>query len=464
MIGNTINVLANLFKKALGSERDLLQLIADKDIDTAKTLLDDHSLEIAKALKEYNPETHDVMHRRDKPRKNREDYITEKLPRGLQEFINEIALFFLLGRPIVWTADPSDREAFMAFKDMLRDLRFDSHMRSAKRIAGSQTLTAKMYRIYRDSDGTNKSEIVMLSADKGWEVRPLFDVWGHLLACGVGYRTKESGVSVEHFDIHTSSYIHKCRKGTIGWQVDSVPNPTGKINLIVYRQDVEWKAVQRRIHRDEMIDCRIADSNNYFADPIALATADVFQWMKDSGMPGKMLLLSDPNKSSFSYLNPPSSAETQRDEKANLRSSILQDSFTPDFNFESMAGMGTLSGEALRRALILGYIKRERNIEIYEPLVDREKNLLLTIMEEVTHIGMADKIRKLRRSLRFEFAEPFSEDTSKLISDLASAVNAGILSVEEAVKRLAFVEDIDTELDKIQKQKADPKDLTSSAK
>ncbi len=452
MIGSIFNIIGNVLKNAVGSERDLLQLIQDKDISTAMSMFEDHSRAIRQALAEYNPDTHEVMSRRDKPRKNRDDYITEKLPLAWQEFINEIALFFLLANPIEWRADAEDNEAFIAFKDMIRELRFDAYMRMAKRTAGSETLCAKLYRLYQRGN-VPKVEIVMLSHSRGWDVRPLFDRFGHLLACGYGYYTNEGGKTTERFDIHTPKAIYCCKRNTIGWEISEEPNITGKINIIVCQQNTEWEKVQRLINRSEMIGSKEADTNNYFADPIAKASADVINSLADPDKPGKVIAVQGQG-SMFEYIDPPTSSELQREEKDSIRNAILQFSLTPDFDFKAMSGLGTLSGEALRRALILGYIKRARNIEIYEPLVDREKNLILTIMEEVTHVGMKAKIQALRKSLKFAFAEPFSEDVATKISNLSQAVSAGILSVDEAVARLGMVEDIDSEIERLARPKA----------
>ena len=70
----------NLALNSVGAERDLYQLIQDGDIDTAIDMMQNHDDEVDNAIKEYNPQTHDVMFRPNKYRKNSDDYISEKLP------------------------------------------------------------------------------------------------------------------------------------------------------------------------------------------------------------------------------------------------------------------------------------------------------------------------------------------------------------------------------------------------
>ena len=102
IIKNTINVTLNTGKNFLGIARDLEQLLKDKDVDKAITLFQNRDIDVEKAIEEYTPSMHDVMKRRDKPRKGKEPYKVEKLPRRRQVYINEVELFFLLGKPIKW--------------------------------------------------------------------------------------------------------------------------------------------------------------------------------------------------------------------------------------------------------------------------------------------------------------------------------------------------------------------------
>lgn len=85
-----------------GVERNLYQLIQDGDISTAISLMQNRDIEVDIAIREYNPQTHDVMKRPNKYRKGDAPYISEKLPRTRQRYINEVELFFLLGNNIKW--------------------------------------------------------------------------------------------------------------------------------------------------------------------------------------------------------------------------------------------------------------------------------------------------------------------------------------------------------------------------
>lgn len=443
----------NMALNAAGADRDLLQYIQDGDIASAITLMQDKDAEVDLALDEYNPQTHDVMKRPNKYRKNDSPYISEKLPRTRQRYINEVELFFLLGNPILWKKEDGDDEAFKLFTDFLKAQRFNANMRKAKRLAGAETQSAKLYHIFRE-ERTNEIQVktVVLARQTGYRLRPLFDQYGNLRACAYGYTLTERGRDVQHWDIQTPDFLFYCKKAAIGWDVQTFENPTKKINLIYYSQPKAWDGAEPRLKREEMLDSKVADTNNYFADPIASATADVIQSMADPNQIGKLIQLTGA-QSRFEYINPPQNSATRDAEKQDLNDSILFDTMTPDFSFEKIKGMGTLSGDAIKNAMILGYIKRDNRKEVYEELVDREKNLIISILKYL-HPNMAEKLDKL--SISFDFAEPFAQDKQKNWDAIASLYQAGVCSLENAVAMLALTDAPEEELERI--KAAQPQD------
>ena len=442
----------NLVLNSTGVERNLYQLIQDGDINTAIGLMSNRDADVDNALSEYNPQNHEVMRRANKFRKNNGEYITEKLPRSRQRYINEVELFFLLGNPIKWMKKYGSDEAFQMFIDFLREQRFDSGMRKAKRIAGAETESAKLYHIYRN-ERMNETQVktVILARESGYKLRPLFDQYMNLTAFAYGYKLNENGKTVEHWDIQTPDFLFYCKRGTIGWEVETYENPTGKINVIYYRQPKAWDGAEPRLKREEFLDSKVADTNNYFADPIASATADVIDAMADPDKPGKLIQLTG-GSSRFEYVNPPQNSETRAAEKVDLNDSILFDTFTPDFSFEKLKGMGTLSGAAIKNAMIMGFIKRDNRKEIYEEMVDREKNIILSILKYL-HPEKASEFDKL--VIEFEFSEPFIQDKEKTWASVTNLYTSGLLSLEQAVEMLAITDAPEDEVRRIRDSKKD---------
>ena len=200
-----------------------------------------------------------------------------------------------------------------------------------------------------------------------------------------------------------------------------------------------------------MIDSKAADVNNYFADPIVKISADIYDSLVDPEMVGKVLQC-DGENSVFEYVTPPTASDMKEGEKKVLKESIHQDTMTPKFDYESMLGLGTLSGDALKRAMILGYMKRQNRMEIYDELVDREKNLIIAIMANVTHVHLRDSLLKMQ--ITHEFAEPFNEDVQQQWSAIGSLYRDGVISLETAIQKLGLAPDRENEIQRIKLERS----------
>lgn len=436
----------NVTLNASGVSRDLYQLLQDKDISKALEMLQNRDDEVEQAIKEYNPQTHEVMKRPNKYRKGDDPYITEKLPRTRQRYINDIELFFLLGNPIEWKKEDGDDEAYRLFIDFLDSHYFNSRIRQSKRLAGAETESALICHIYRDDEtGERRTKLNVLARSTGYRLRPLFDTIGNMTAFAYGYVTREGNRNVQHWDFQTPKILAFCHKSAIGWEVEAYPNPTGKINLVYFQQPKAWDGAEQRITREEMLDSKTGDTNNYFSDPIAAASADVIQAMTDPNKPGKLIQLTG-EKSKFEYINPPQASQTREAEKTDLHKSILFDTYTPDFDTESMKGFGTLSGVAIRNAFILGYIKRDNRKEIYDELIGRFRNIIIGILIYL-HPDKRAALESLK--IKFEFAEPFSDDKQAKWQSIAQLYQAGLVSLETAVTMLSLTDAPEEEIARI---------------
>lgn len=442
IIEDLINLFKNKQLEDEGNEYSFVDLVRQKKIGEAISMMKGYDDDVDVALMEYFPNKHIVNKRPNKRRKKGTPYISAKLPRKRQQYINEVALFFLLNNPIRWTKKNGSDDAYNAFTKFLNDTHFNSKMREFKRIAGAETECAKLYHIYRNNDKPD-CRVVVLARSTGYKLRHLIDQYGKMQAFAYGYTTKFKSKTTQHWDIQTKDFIFNCTKGRVGWDVEVYDNPTCKINIIYSHQNKEWDGVQARCDREEDVDSRQADNNNYFSDPIAKASADVIKSMADPQAIGKFIQLNGKD-SYFEYVSPPQVSDGWRLEKEGLKSSILNDSFTPDFSYEGIKGYGTLTGAALRNALTIGYIKRNLNIEKYEELVARELSVIISVLK-ILH----PEINFDDFEVSFEFADPLAEDKQTLWGALSSAKSSGIISTETAVSMLGLTNDNDLEVERI---------------
>ena len=445
MLNYIVDIITKFKNKTLnaqGIESDLYKALQKGDVSAALSMFQNREEEVDNAIKEYNPQTHKVMQRRNKYRKNDRPYITEKLPRTRQRYINEVELFFLFGSPLRWTKLDGDDEAYKLFLDFIRDSRFDAKMRQIKRLAGAETECAKLYHLYNEG-GKIAVKTVVLARSTGYDIRPLFNQYGDLVSFAYGFKTKGAdNKTVQHWEIETRDDIFECTQGEMEWSVTTRPNPTKRINVIYYRQPKAWDGVEPRLEREEMLDSKVGDTNNYFADPVAKASADVIQSLASPETTGKLIQLNGSN-SVFDYVNPPQSSELRRSEQENLEKSILFDTFTPDFSFENMRGFGSVSGAAIKNAMILGFLKADNRKEIYSELIDRDKNLIKAILA-YQHPDKAKAFEELQ--IQFDYTEPFAEDDQSEKNFVLTAYNAGLVSMETAVQLLALTKTPEAEI------------------
>lgn len=448
MFESIVNGISTYFKNltlnARGVDRDIYQRMDDKDVGSVLSMMENHETDVDNALSEYNPQLHKVMKRPNKYIKGQEPYVTEKLPRTRQRYINEVELFFLLGNPILWTKKEGDDEAFELFKDYLNKIYFNSKIRQCKRIAGSETESAMVFNFSRENEKL-RVDCYIAARSKGHKLRVLFDQYGNMVALAIGYTLVKNKRSVVCWDMLTSLFNYHCERGTFGWDVGKYVNPTGKINAVYFHQQKAWDGVEPRTEREEMLDSKIGDTNNYFADPIAAATADVINALPKHGNTGKLIQLTG-SKSKFEYINPPQNSEIRKAEKEELAKSILFDAFTPDLSTDTMKSLGTLTSVGIKRALVLGYIKRANRMEIYEELIGRLSHVIISVLKEL-YPDMAAKFNKL--DVRFQFAEPFEDDKKDKWKSIADLYTQGVLSLELAVQLLALCDAPEEEIARI---------------
>lgn len=452
------DVLKNSMNSILGRKQEFEQLLASKDIDGVRNQMTTRGTQALAAMKEYDVKTHRVMFREDKiltDKKGNQRKVVPvaKLPVPYQQYINEIALVFLYGRPVKWVnlAEGAD-EAFDKFQDVIKKTRFDSKIRECKRIAGIETESAMLFRVYKDDDGQPDVQIRVLAKSKGDDIYTRFDQYENLISVAWGYKVREANDTiVEHFDIFTPERIYRCTQQNFGWAVDVEPNLIGKIPIIYFQQEKEWHGVEELIEREELIASRTADTNDYFADPVAVFDANVIKNLPEKDTIGKSLFVKSENGQStsqaMSYVTWDSAPQSKKDEIEWLQNQILTNSFTPHITLDTLKSLSNLSAKALRTVMMLADIKAARRKEKHDELLDRTASLLLAIIGNVLDVSLHSQCEIA--SIGHEFQEPFGEDISDDITDIVKALDAGIISTETAVELNPLVKDASRELERL---------------
>lgn len=443
-----LDLLRNFVNALIGRNQDFENLLAAKDISTVKSKMTDRSSAVLTALQEYDTASHRIMKREDKVITDKKGRITKvipvwKLPIPYPIFINEIALVFLYGRPVKWTQQSEGTDdAFKAYQEFIKRTRFDSKIRQCKRIAGSETEAAMLFRVYKNDEGKADCQIRVLARSKGDEIYTRFDQYENMICFAWGYYVKDNEeTTVYHFDIFTRTTIYHCIKKSLGWEVIEEVNFTGKIPVIYFIQETEWHGAEALMHREESIASRTADTNDYFADPIAIMNSDIVKNLPDKKEPAKVLFTNDKDgvDKAAKYLTWDSAPESKKQELEWLQTQILQKTFTPNITTDSLKAISQLSGKALRTVMMLADIKASKRKETHDEMLDRTSSLITAIIGNVLDVSLKSQCDKLQ--VGHEFQEPFGEDITDNLNNIIRAVDAGILSNETAVELNPIIKD-----------------------
>lgn len=453
-------ILFDLFKNyvnaIIGKDQEFEQLLKAGDISAVKDKMSNGERKATEAMREYDTYQHDVMRREDKivtdkNGKFRRKEKTWKLPIPYPVYINEISLVFLYGRPVKWTqVSEGTDNAFARYLDVIKDTRFDSKIRQCKRLAGAETESAMLFRVYRDTDEKPNVQIRVLARSKGDEIYYRFDQYENLMSFAWGYHVKESEDSnAYHFDVYTKDRIYRCVKRNLGWEVNEEVNFIGKIPVILFRQDKEWKGVEPLIHREEMIASRTADTNDYFSDPIAIMAAEIIKNMPEKKEAAKVLITNDKDgvDKAAKYLTWDSAPQSKKDEIEWLHTQILQKTFTPNITTDSLKQVSQLSAKALRTVMMLADIKASKHKEVHDELLDRSASLITAIIGNVLDVSLGGECENLR--VGHEFQEPFGDDVADNLNNIIRAVEAGILSSEGGIELNPLVKDVAREKERL---------------
>lgn len=438
----------------------------DSDIESAKKMFACHHNEAVEAISQYDTAQHEILKRENKKRRDKEDFITSKLPRAYQRVINQTGTFFMFGNPISLTLGNNPEEAkeledvFEDFKRFLEEHYFNEMLYDARRITGSETECAKLYSLYKDEDGEVEVICQIKSNGKGDVLYPMFNQYGKMVAFAIGYFLKNVNLDMEeHFDVYTKRKNWKFYRpiGTENaWiKLEEKDNEFQKIPVIYYHHEVDWKGSQERIDKLEWRDSKHSDTVEYFGDPYLVMTADIADnRLSDAKEVGRVMVMENKD-GRFEFVTPPDNADMVKNEKDDLKASIDQDTLTPDWSYKSIMGLGTLSGEAMRRANLPGYVKRTQfAVGVYNELIRRDINLVIDILCRYVYLKDSEKIKKLRKmKVNFAYTDPFIGGIEDNSTEIATLVGAGAMSIHAAVAANRYIEDKQAEEERIWEEK-----------
>ncbi len=390
-------------------------LLHQGDIDKALSLMTTNSERTAEALREYNPASHAINKRHDKPIYDKNGNLKRwvkrwKLPIDYPRYINEIALVFIYGRPVVWRQlSTGTDEAFGHFSRLIQRLHFNAKIRECKRLAGAETQAALLFHPYRNKQGKADCRLRVLAKSKGDDIYVAWDHFGCINAFAWGYNaTNMQGETNRHIDFFTDQHIYHAIALEEGWKVTEEDNIIGKIPIVLFQQEKEWAGVEALIEREEYIASRNADTNDYFSDPMLILDADIIKNMPDKNDENKTLIKrGGSSEAAASYLTWDNAPENKQKEIEWLQNHILSKTFTPNIDFDNMKSLSNVSGKALKQLMVLADIKAARHKEQHDELLDRFTSICIALIANVLDVSLKTQCDKL--VITHEFQPPFED-------------------------------------------------------
>jgi len=419
--------------------------------------------DITNIEKQYDQTKHDIMDiakRPDKSIKDESGNTTSLEPVGrvaiaLQQLIVKRAVAFLFGNPVKYQSKPESdpqKTLYEAVKKIQAKVKINSFNRRLAREMFKATEAAECWFPVEDQNefygfpSKFKLRVALFSPLNGDELFPIFDNLGDLVAFSRGYTvTSPDNSTVKYFETWTAEKYIKFKEEKEGWvQESTITSVIKKIPIIYGRQDnPEWHMVQGLIDRLEKLLSNFADTNDYHASPKIFVTGTIVGFSK-KGESGAIIEGED--GATANYLAWQSAPESVKLEISNLLNMIYTISQTPDISFESLKGVGAVSGVALKLMFLDAHLKVQEKLEIFDEYLQRRVNLLKAFCAQLD--------TSLAKEINLEIVPdvtPFMVDDLKtLVETLVTANgNKPIMSQKTSVEYSGLVEDVDAEYDQI---------------
>ena len=446
--------------------------------------------DIEKANRQLQPREHDVFNEHLRPNKkvkvDPDDAVTdesvikvtggdgtesagfrwEKVARialAIQKLIVKRAVSFLFGNPVTLDATPEgegQETALKAVKRILYDNKEKSMNRKVARYIMSCTEVAELwYQVEKKAnygfDSKWKLRCAVLSPLNGDTLYPYFDESGDMVAFSREFAIVDgNNVSTQYFETWTDTFRYLWMKDKANdWVLrEGFPEEVaiGKIPVVYGCQDqTEWEDVQVLIDRLEKLLSNFADTNDYHAAPKIFVKGELTGFSK-KGESGA-ILQGDENSSAeyLSWANAPESVKLEIETLLKMIYTITQ---TPDISFESVKGIGAISGIALELMFMDAHLKVQEHCEVFDEYLQRRINIIKAFIGEFNTTLKSDA-----ENLMIEpIIKPYMIKDKAAELKIWQDANGGnpIISQKESFRKAGLSSDPEADFDQYQEEQA----------
>jgi SPP1 family phage portal protein len=463
---------------------DIKQLFTDSDINAIiEELKSGRNASEPKTdlyVSQFDPSKHDIFDKIKRPDKLVKEDIPEKeketigytggekertktvpvarIALAIQKLIVKRAVAFTFGNPVTLNAEPKG-EAEKTVLNAVKNVLFSTKSRTINRKVALEIFSATevaelWYPVEKPSDygfpSKFKLRVAIFSPKNGDKLYPYFDETGDMVAFSRQFSIiDKKGKKTTCFETYTDTEHRMWKQEESAWEiVEGYPKPItiGKIPVIYGKQDfVEWEDVQGLIDRLETLLSNFADTNDYHASPKVVVKGDVLGFAR-KGESGAILQLEGENADA-KYLSWDHAPESVKLEIETLLRMIYTITQTPDISFDSVKGIGAVSGIALKLLFLDAHLKVQDKMEIFGDYLQRRLSVIQAYIAQF-NTGLKAACESL--TIEPEIVPYMIEDKRAKV-DLLQAANGGkaVASQKTTIQQLGWVDDYEAEYEQI---------------
>jgi SPP1 family phage portal protein len=386
------------------------------------------------------------------------DVPVARIALAIQQLIVKRAVSFTFGNPVTLNAEPENDAETLVLKSV-KSVLFETKSRTinrkiAREIFSTTEAAELWYPVEKPSNygfpSKFKLRVAVFSPQNGDKLYPYFDETGDMVAFSRQFAIiDKKGKTTTYFETYTDAEHRMWKQSENEWEiVEGYPKPItiGKIPIIYGKQDfVEWEDVQGLIDRLETLLSNFADTNDYHASPKIVVKGEVLGFAQ-KGESGAILQLEGDNADAkyLSWQHAPESVKLEIETLLRMIYTITQ---TPDISFDSVKGIGAISGIALKLLFLDAHLKVQDKMEIFDDYLQRRLSVIQAYIAQF-NTGLKAACESL--TIEPEIV-PYMIEDEKAKVDLLLAANGGkaVASQKSTVQQLGWVTDTEAEYEQI---------------
>lgn len=242
---------------------------------------------------------------------------------------------------------------------------------------------------------------------------PNFDKNGRLDAFLYRYHVKDiEGRTREEAKLWTAGKVYTIREAGGSWTMEEEENLFKLIPVVYAEVDAPtWEDIAPAMDAFEKRVSKVAETNDYFADPMLIIKGDIDP--PPSGQEGHVMIFphgesgsGTPITGDAKYLSWNQEIGSTSKELEILQREMHGGISVPDLSFESLRGIGNLSGVARRFMLLETEIKREFNQRTFRPALKRCITVVKAGISNIVDIRLQKAMEEARYTVRFDSILP----------------------------------------------------------